>query len=69
MRFKEGFAVIDDSYNSNPKALTEMIRFLGKLQGYKRKIVVAGEMLELGLHSGRTPSVLRTGSGEWRAPL
>ena len=48
MRFKEGFDVIDDSYNSNPKALTEMIRFLGKLQGYKRKIVVAGEMLELG---------------------
>jgi UDP-N-acetylmuramoyl-tripeptide--D-alanyl-D-alanine ligase len=48
VRFKEGFDVIDDSYNSNPKALTEMIRFLGKLQGYQRKIVVAGEMLELG---------------------
>jgi len=48
VRFKEGFDVIDDSYNSNPKALTEMIRFLGKLEGYKRKIVVAGEMLELG---------------------
>ena len=52
VKFKEGFAVIDDSYNSNPKALTEMIRFLGKLQGYKRKIVVAGEMLELGPDSG-----------------
>jgi UDP-N-acetylmuramoyl-tripeptide--D-alanyl-D-alanine ligase len=48
VRFSEGFDVVDDSYNSNPKALTEMIRFLGKLQGYKRKIVVAGEMLELG---------------------
>jgi UDP-N-acetylmuramoyl-tripeptide--D-alanyl-D-alanine ligase len=48
VKFKEGFAVIDDSYNSNPKALTEMIRFLGKLNGYKRKIIVAGEMLELG---------------------
>jgi UDP-N-acetylmuramoyl-tripeptide--D-alanyl-D-alanine ligase len=48
VRFSEGFAVIDDSYNSNPKALTEMIRFLGRLQGYTRKIVVAGEMLELG---------------------
>src|SRR5688572_12370464 len=48
VRFQEGFDVIDDSYNSNPKALTEMIRFLGKLEGYKRKIVVAGEMLELG---------------------
>ena len=48
VKFSEGFAVIDDSYNSNPKALTEMIRFLGRLQGYSRKIVVAGEMLELG---------------------
>jgi UDP-N-acetylmuramoyl-tripeptide--D-alanyl-D-alanine ligase len=48
VRFQEGFEVIDDSYNSNPKALTEMIRFVGKLGGYQRKIIVAGEMLELG---------------------
>jgi UDP-N-acetylmuramoyl-tripeptide--D-alanyl-D-alanine ligase len=48
VKFGEGFAVIDDSYNSNPRALTEMIRFIGKLQGYQRKILVAGEMLELG---------------------
>ena len=47
-RFREGFAVIDDSYNSNPRALSEMIRFVGNLQGYRRKILVAGEMLELG---------------------
>jgi len=40
--------VIDDSYNSNPRALSEMIRFLGRLHGYQRKILVAGEMLELG---------------------
>jgi UDP-N-acetylmuramoyl-tripeptide--D-alanyl-D-alanine ligase len=51
VRFQEGFDVIDDSYNSNPRALTEMIRFVGKLQGYKRKIIVAGEMLELGATS------------------
>ena len=48
IRFREGFIVIDDSYNSNPRALTEMIRFLGKLPDVQRKIVVAGEMLELG---------------------
>ena len=69
VKFREGFAVIDDSYNSNPKALTEMIRFLGKLQGYKRKIVVAGEMLELGAEGRGTPPGLRPGSGEWPAPL
>ncbi len=48
VKSREGFAVIDDSYNSNPRALSEMIRFMGKLQGYQRKILVAGEMLELG---------------------
>src|SRR5215471_15786834 len=48
VKFREGFAVIDDSYNSNPRALSEMIRFMGKLQGHQRKILVAGEMLELG---------------------
>jgi UDP-N-acetylmuramoyl-tripeptide--D-alanyl-D-alanine ligase len=48
VKFREGFAVIDDCYNSNPKALSEMIRFIGRLQGYQRKILVAGEMLELG---------------------
>jgi UDP-N-acetylmuramoyl-tripeptide--D-alanyl-D-alanine ligase len=52
VKFREGFAVIDDSYNSNPKALTEMLRFMGKLQGFQRKIVVAGEMLELGHEAG-----------------
>ena len=48
VKFREGFAVIDDSYNSNPRALSEMIRFMGKLQGFQRKILVAGEMLKLG---------------------
>jgi UDP-N-acetylmuramoyl-tripeptide--D-alanyl-D-alanine ligase len=51
IRFREGFSAIDDSYNSNPRALTEMIRFIGKIQGFSRKIIVAGEMLELGSES------------------
>ncbi len=51
VKFREGFVVVDDSYNSNPRALTEMIRFIGRLQGFQRKIVVAGEMLELGTES------------------
>jgi UDP-N-acetylmuramoyl-tripeptide--D-alanyl-D-alanine ligase len=48
IKFREGFSVIDDSYNSNPRALSEMIRFIGRLPGFQRKILVAGEMLELG---------------------
>jgi UDP-N-acetylmuramoyl-tripeptide--D-alanyl-D-alanine ligase len=46
--FKEGFTVIDDSYNSNPQALLEMVTTLASAEGYKRRVVVAGEMLELG---------------------
>ena len=46
--FKEGFTVIDDSYNSNPRALVEMTAHISGAEGYQRRIVVAGEMLELG---------------------
>jgi UDP-N-acetylmuramoyl-tripeptide--D-alanyl-D-alanine ligase len=46
LRFKGGFTIVDDSYNSNPRALEEMVGALGASNG--RRIVVAGEMLELG---------------------
>ncbi|MFZ0867281.1 MAG: UDP-N-acetylmuramoyl-tripeptide--D-alanyl-D-alanine ligase [Candidatus Sulfotelmatobacter sp.] len=39
--------VIDDCYNSNPKALEAMVDALATMTA-KRRIVVAGEMLELG---------------------
>jgi UDP-N-acetylmuramoyl-tripeptide--D-alanyl-D-alanine ligase len=42
-----GASVINDCYNSNPKALEAMIDALASLPA-KRRIVVAGEMLELG---------------------
>jgi UDP-N-acetylmuramoyl-tripeptide--D-alanyl-D-alanine ligase len=42
-----GAMVINDSYNSNPKALASMVDALAALPA-KRRIVVAGEMLELG---------------------
>jgi len=48
LQFKQGFAVIDDSYNSNPQALMRMIEVLSQLPGFERRILVAGEMLELG---------------------
>src|SRR5262249_55064173 len=68
IKFREGFAVIDDSYNSNPRALSEMIRFIGRLKGFERKILVAGEMLELGpegaeLHRGCGREATRAGLG------
>jgi UDP-N-acetylmuramoyl-tripeptide--D-alanyl-D-alanine ligase len=42
-----GATVINDCYNSNPKALEAMMDALASLPA-KRRIVVAGEMLELG---------------------
>lgn len=47
--FAAGFTVIDDSYNSNPRSLLNMVRTMVEGGGdRKRRIVIAGEMLELG---------------------
>jgi UDP-N-acetylmuramoyl-tripeptide--D-alanyl-D-alanine ligase len=48
LRFSEGFTVVDDSYNSNPRALVEMVTTICANKDCERKIVIAGEMLELG---------------------
>lgn len=48
LRFEAGFAVINDCYNSNPLALESMLETLRRTPGYRRRILVAGEMKELG---------------------
>ena len=45
-----GATVINDCYNSNPEALKSMIATLASMPA-KRRILVAGEMLELGPES------------------
>ena len=54
MDFAAGFTVVDDSYNSNPRSLLSMVRTIaeGGLHA-RRRIVVAGEMLELGPEGAR----------------
>lgn len=47
LRFAAGFTMIDDSYNSNPASLLAMARAVAEAAA-TRRIVVAGEMLELG---------------------
>lgn len=50
--FAAGFRAIDDSYNSNPRSLLNMVRTIteaGKTS--RRRLVIAGEMLELGPES------------------
>jgi UDP-N-acetylmuramoyl-tripeptide--D-alanyl-D-alanine ligase len=52
LNFAAGFTVVDDSYNSNPRSLLSMVRTLAEAgDKVKRRVVVAGEMLELGPQS------------------
>jgi UDP-N-acetylmuramoyl-tripeptide--D-alanyl-D-alanine ligase len=45
----DGATILNDSYNSNPEALRSMIRTLAARPA-RRRVLVAGEMLELGEH-------------------
>jgi len=70
VRFDEGFSVINDSYNSSPTALTALIELLASTPGYRRRIVAAGEMLELGnssaeLHRECGRAAARVGRVDW----
>jgi len=47
IKLKSGATIYDDSYNSNPVALEEVLKSLGRLPA-GRKIAVLGDMLELG---------------------
>jgi UDP-N-acetylmuramoyl-tripeptide--D-alanyl-D-alanine ligase len=52
--FAAGFTVVDDSYNSNPRSLLSIVRTIAESGAKaKRRIVIAGEMLELGPDSAR----------------
>ena len=52
--FTAGFTVVDDSYNSNPRSLISMVRTIAEAgEERKRRIVIAGEMLELGPDEAR----------------
>jgi UDP-N-acetylmuramoyl-tripeptide--D-alanyl-D-alanine ligase len=51
IRFQNGLTVINDSYNSSPTALNALAELLAATPGYRRRILAAGEMLELGVSS------------------
>jgi UDP-N-acetylmuramoyl-tripeptide--D-alanyl-D-alanine ligase len=54
LHFAEGFTVVNDTYNSNPDALISMVETLTDGgAGAKRKIIIAGEMRELGEDAAR----------------
>jgi UDP-N-acetylmuramoyl-tripeptide--D-alanyl-D-alanine ligase len=58
------FILIDDSYNANPGSVKAVLEMLEKMSPFKRKIVVLGDMLELGkdkikLHRSLSSSVIK----------
>jgi len=54
-------AIVDDSYNSNPKALSRALALVAGETRYGRKVAVIGEMLELG---GASPDLHRASGQE-----
>jgi len=70
VEFEAGFTVVNDSYNSSPLALAAAAELIAATEGYRRRILAAGEMLELGaesaeLHREAGRSVGATGKADW----
>jgi UDP-N-acetylmuramoyl-tripeptide--D-alanyl-D-alanine ligase len=70
LRFTNGAALVNDSYNSSPAALHAMISVLAATPDYRRRILAAGEMRELGqtsaqLHREAGGFAAKTGKIDW----
>lgn len=47
-KHQSGALIIDDSYNNNPQAAIAALKTLERVSGNKKRVVVMGDMLELG---------------------
>ena len=70
LKFSNGAALINDSYNSSPAALHAMVSVLAATSNYRRRILAAGEMRELGgasaeLHREAGMFAAKTGKVDW----
>src|SRR5271170_5119887 len=70
LRFSNGAALINDSYNSSPAALEAMTELLAATPNFKRRILAAGEMRELGtslaeLYRAAGRFAAQTGKIDW----
>src|SRR6266852_1640286 len=70
LRFSNGAALINDSYNSSPAALQAMTELLAATPNFRRRILAAGEMRELGpaspdFHRRAGGFAARTGKIDW----
>jgi len=64
-----GVTIIDDSYNSNPKALSRALAMLGGETRYERRVAVIGEMLELGAASGELHRAAGEEAARWNVDV
>jgi len=44
----DGVTIINDAYNASPTSMRAALELLGELTGYRKKIAIVGDMLELG---------------------
>ncbi len=63
------FILIDDSYNANPDSTKAAIELVGRIKTFKKKILLLGDMLELGensikLHQGLIKVIFKAGINE-----
>jgi UDP-N-acetylmuramoyl-tripeptide--D-alanyl-D-alanine ligase len=70
LRFSNGAALINDSYNSSPAALQAMTELLAATPNFRRRILASGEMRELGaasaqLHREAGQFAAKTGKIDW----
>ncbi|MGD8306587.1 MAG: UDP-N-acetylmuramoyl-tripeptide--D-alanyl-D-alanine ligase [Ignavibacteria bacterium] len=66
---KKNAILIDDSYNASPDSMKSAIDLAKKIKSYKRKVLILGDMLELGkdrikLHQSLANQIINTGIDE-----
>ncbi|HEY6466712.1 MAG TPA: UDP-N-acetylmuramoyl-tripeptide--D-alanyl-D-alanine ligase [Candidatus Acidoferrales bacterium] len=67
VRYEDEFTVINDTYNSSPTALNELVKLLAATPGYRRKLLATGEMRELGNSSAELHRECGRATGAMRA--
>ena len=50
---KKGLMIINDTYNSSPDSMKNSISLLNKISKYKRRVLITGDMFELGKSAKR----------------
>lgn len=69
IRKYKNFILIDDTYNANPDSTKAAIELAGRIKSFKRKILILGDMLELGsraikLHESLKDIIIKSGIDE-----